>query len=108
MKIKNSGIKGDAGKYLAYRRWSWFILLIGLLIISMGVFQFVHPKIGISLKNQHPIVINGTLYLFSGIVLSITGMYRVFNSREAFAKKKRIEAEIKEIENKNRKKLFGS
>jgi uncharacterized membrane protein YiaA len=96
-------------KYKEFIRLSWLFLTGGFIIFLIGIIRFVFfsPGLGINIKTQQPVVLNGSLLIILGLGFFLIGVYRVTNKNKAFQKEKENEEEIKEIEEKQRRKSMG-
>ena len=96
-------------KYREFVRLSWLLLIGGFILFSLGLtkFLFFSPGFGINLKTQQPVVLNGSLMIILGLVFFLGGIYRIRHKNKAFQNELKVEKEIKEIEEKQRKKTMG-
>lgn len=96
-------------KYKEFIRLTWLFIIGGFISFALGLtkFLFMSPRIGINLKTQHPVVLDGSLMIILGLIFFFLGIYRIKNKKKAFLDELITENKIKEIEEKKRKKTMG-
>lgn len=76
--------------------------IAGIILICIGVSEFLNPAMGINLMTLQPVVINGTT-AFLGFVFLMAGGYRLIFGKKAFDKER--ESKIQHTIEDERKRL---
>jgi len=81
---------------------------MGFILLGLGLIKlfFFMPGVAINMLTQLPEIGNGSLLIIFGLSFFSIGVYRIWNKTKSFKSQLDIEKEIKEIEEKSRKKII--
>lgn len=70
---------------IEFIKLSWFVFFIGLLFFFVGLYRFLYtePTITMSSRTKHPVMFDGSYFIFLGVIFIIISIYRIFFYKES-------------------------
>jgi hypothetical protein len=72
-------MKNEEEKFPDSKKWSWIMLIFGLVAFASGFFQlfFMDPSIGVHLRTGQSFIRNGSYQLIIGVLFTSIGIYKL-------------------------------
>jgi amino acid transporter len=62
-----------------FKKLTWFIFITGIAFSLVGFYRFFYtsPSLMKNLKTQEPIMFDGSYFIFLGVLILFSGVYRI-------------------------------